>query len=672
MYANEFYSLTFQNGTLVYRLKEGRAFPIGMPVFELDGKPVSAAFEMAETETRRLRNGLYETAFVGRGPRGLTLTALARGSAHSPVVRFCYVLSGDKTVSMTKRNGADNLTFLSYKPRPSARLTEVRLSDYDHAAHSFMPCEVPAFEHEDRAMGPILTEEGKGYAALLAYEHGSLYPDRFLSFRKEGGRITLCAEKGSYYDGRPVGGGKEYRTVWLQFCAVPGSAEELSARYREFVFKYFSENTESRKPYIYYNTWNFQERNKFRNGKAYLDSMNYDRILREIDAAHAMGIDVFVLDTGWFAATGDWEVHPQRFPDGLRDVRARLDGYGMKLGLWFDPRVAAAGSRVFRECRQYMSTYDEAQSEHKPFAMWESEDNYILCLCSDYWKTFADRLIRLYKECGVRYFKWDAVWQYDCSNGGHGHGTAKNSLDERRQCYAYELVARLNQIAERVQSDCPDAILDLDVTESSRTVGLAFLAVGKFFMINNGPYYREFGVPIPETADQNVFTYPGHARADVCRAPLVYDKWLPSVLTLTHYLPDDPADSQLVNLASLILGQNGIWGDLLGVSAAGTALIAEVLAEYRKVREDITAARIHKYGAAHSGFEVYEKLNPENGRGAVSVFCRTPGIYRYTLSAPAAAAAVSVRGPVTVTRDGPRVALEFRFTVPAAALLIFS
>ena len=73
-----------------------------------------------------------------------------------------------------------------------------------------------------------------------------------------------------------------------------------------------TQNAESRKPYIFYNTWNFQERNRWWYGNAYLESMRQDRILAEIDVAHQMGIDVFVLDTGWYEKTGDWQRQPQR------------------------------------------------------------------------------------------------------------------------------------------------------------------------------------------------------------------------------------------------------------------------------------------------------------------------------------------------------------------------
>ncbi len=103
-----------------------------------------------------------------------------------------------------------------------------------------------------------------------------------------------------------------------------------------------TQNTESRKPYIFYNTWNFQERNKLWNDKPYLESMNEDRMLKEIDVAHRMGVDVFVLDSGWYEKTGDWTVSSERFPNGLKTVKARLDSYGMKLGLWIGPTIGGS------------------------------------------------------------------------------------------------------------------------------------------------------------------------------------------------------------------------------------------------------------------------------------------------------------------------------------------
>jgi hypothetical protein len=110
-----------------------------------------------------------------------------------------------------------------------------------------------------------------------------------------------------------------------------------------------------------------------------------------------------------------------------------------------------------------------------------------------------------------------------------------------------------------------------------------------YFLINNGPYLFNYDLPLDrQHQNWNLFFYPGPARTWICRSPLGYDKWIPSVLFLTHYPPDDPESSQLVNVGSLILGQSGIWGDLPAVSSEGVQRIGDILQRYKRVREDIT------------------------------------------------------------------------------------
>jgi len=52
------------------------------------------------------------------------------------------------------------------------------------------------------------------------------------------------------------------------------------------------------------------------------------------------------IDTGRYVKTGDWEVNGDRFPKGIRRIVDMLEERGMKLGLWFNPTVAAASSRA--------------------------------------------------------------------------------------------------------------------------------------------------------------------------------------------------------------------------------------------------------------------------------------------------------------------------------------
>jgi alpha-galactosidase len=116
----------------------------------------------------------------------------------------------------------------------------------------------------------------------------------------------------------------------------------------------------------------------------------------------------------------------------------------------------------------------------------------------------------------------------------------------------------MSKVVDRLCKAVPQAIVDFDITEDGRCVGLQFLAAGKYFIINNGPYYHNFDVApawksVLPSGNANIFVQPGPARGWFVRSVLDYEPWIPSVLFLTHYQPDEPRNSQLINIASLIL-----------------------------------------------------------------------------------------------------------------------
>jgi len=339
--------------------------------------------------------------------------------------------------------------------------------------------------------------------------------------------------------------------------------------------------------------------------------------------------------------------------------------------LWFDPTAAAASSAMLKSHKDCVMTWQGKKSE--PHPIWESEESFNICLVSRYHEAFADELIRLVREVGVTYFKWDAIGQYGCDGTGHGHGGEENSYEDRAENYAFELGRAMSKVVDKLCAACPEAIVDFDITEGGRYVGLGFLSSGKYFLINNGPYYRSLDDPKYAPGGgmgSNVYVFPGPARGWICRTPLTFDKWIPSVLYLTHYLPDDGPDSQWINVASMVLGQNGIWGDLLALSPDGVALIGDALAKYKSVRDDITASALIRTGPVGGSPEVYEKINPASGRGVVSVFSSAKGTYtivterkvdRRFWASDGAAVEIDHEGRATITAafDGPSARLVF-------------
>jgi len=218
---------------------------------------------------------------------------------------------------------------------------------------------------------------------------------------------------------------------------------------------------------------------------------------------------------------------------------------------------------------------------------------------------------------------------YGCEMGNHFHGLLENTKQECEESYAFNVVKYLAKIVDYVCQKHPEAIFDFDITEGGRCAGLSFLSSGKFFAVNNGPYYQDYDIQIEDGKWTNIFVTPGPSRTWICRKVLEYDRWIPSVLFLTHYLPDDDSTSQMLNLASLILGQNGIWGDLLSVSVEGVKLFGDILGSYKHIREDITEAYPKVTGEPGETFEVHEKINTANGCGVIALFANLPGTYTY-------------------------------------------
>ncbi|MBO7721419.1 MAG: alpha-galactosidase [Kiritimatiellae bacterium] len=632
----------------------------GAPLFEVDGREVTAAVRgFRHVAEKPVFEGVIERVYEGdvASLEGAALVLRLRLAEDSPVVRFRYELKakGAAKFRLTKKSGRDRLVYLSADLSGRPKRTEVIMSEFCQAAHTYRLSEraVADAEFEDSLpfMGPILAAEGGGSTAVVAYEHGSQSPTAFIEFRgSPDSKVELRAVKGNYWRGREITAASPYETVWFDAAVVKGATGDAAAAFRTFLLRRCSPNRASRMPWIFYNTWAMQERDHWwRGSRRYLHTMNEKDILGELAAAHEMGVDVFVIDAGWFEKTGDWRVSRERFPNGLGPVVAKAKECGMKLGLWFSPTEAAVSSDIMK--RNLACKVMFKGRETRKHAVWETEESQNLCLVSPYWKDFADELIRVHREWGVTYFKWDAIPQFWCDAAGHFHGGAMVPEQERFECAAFEQVRYMGRIVDRLCAECPDAIVDFDVTEGGRSVGLAFLASGKFFASNNGPYHPDLDRPYdwsnpPHWA--NVYVYPGPARARVARGPLDMDKWVPSVLFLTHFLPDPPESSQLINIGSLVLGQNGIWGELRRVPPEGRRLFAEALAAYKKVRDDITAASPVRTGRIGASPEIHEKIS--GGRGAVVIFSTDRGEHVYVTRA-AAGPVLWIGGDATVEKD---------------------
>jgi alpha-galactosidase len=137
-----------------------------------------------------------------------------------------------------------------------------------------------------------------------------------------------------------------FQSVWLEVAGTPGSEATLAGDYRQFVLKYLTQNGESRKPYVFYNTWGRQERVQWAGAK-YLTSMNLDQTLKRLTRRMGWALRCLCWMRAGFRKQATGTLILSFFPDSFKQVIAKLNAYGMKLGLWFNPTVAAVSSEMY-------------------------------------------------------------------------------------------------------------------------------------------------------------------------------------------------------------------------------------------------------------------------------------------------------------------------------------
>ena len=72
--------------------------------------------------------------------------------------------------------------------------------------------------------------------------------------------------------------------------------------------------------------------------------------------ASALGIEMLVMDDGWFgtrnddtSGLGDWQVNEEKLGEPLESLIQKINGLGMKFGIWVEPECVNENSRLYRE-----------------------------------------------------------------------------------------------------------------------------------------------------------------------------------------------------------------------------------------------------------------------------------------------------------------------------------
>lgn len=139
----------------------------------------------------------------------------------------------------------------------------------------------------------------------------------------------------------------------------------------------------------------------------YMDFSEYD-ILRIAAKAKEAGVELFVLDDGWFGTRdddnqglGDWYVNHKKLPNGIAGLSRNVEELDMRFGLWIEPEMVNKDSDLYRTHPDWiLSTPERFESPSRQQYVLDYSRKEVV----DYIYKMLDNII---SESKISYIKWD-------------------------------------------------------------------------------------------------------------------------------------------------------------------------------------------------------------------------------------------------------------------------
>lgn len=133
-----------------------------------------------------------------------------------------------------------------------------------------------------------------------------------------------------------------------------------------------------------------------------------EKLLSIAKKAKELGIELFVLDDGWFgertketAGLGDWYVNRNRLKNGISGLSREIHDLGMMFGLWLEPEMVNKDSDLYRKHPDYIIETPKRHASHgrKQYVLDFSRKEVV--------NNIYEQLVKILDEDEIDYIKWD-------------------------------------------------------------------------------------------------------------------------------------------------------------------------------------------------------------------------------------------------------------------------
>lgn len=179
-----------------------------------------------------------------------------------------------------------------------------------------------------------------------------------------------------------------------------------------------------------------------------------DKIEQIAKAGQELGIELFVLDDGWFgkrdsdnSSLGDWIVDKRKLPGGLEDLVQRVRSLDMQFGLWFEPEMISPDSELYRQHPDWCLHVEgrrRTEGRHQLILDFSREE-----VCD----AIAEQLEAILGSAPITYVKWDM--NRNMTEIGSAGRSAERQLET-----AHRYILGLYRVLERLTQAFPHILFE--------------------------------------------------------------------------------------------------------------------------------------------------------------------------------------------------------------------
>jgi alpha-galactosidase len=190
------------------------------------------------------------------------------------------------------------------------------------------------------------------------------------------------------------------------------------------------------------------------NWEATYFDFNTDKLLSIAKRASALGIEMLVMDDGWFGhrsddntSLGDWFVNEEKITGGLKHLVDEVNKLGMQFGIWFEPEMISPDSELYKAHPDWAIAVPGRTASL-------CRNQYVLDLSRhDVLEYTYESVAKVLRSANIAYVKWDMNRQLS------DLGSMQLPADQQGELY-HRYVLGVYELQERLITEFPHLLLE--------------------------------------------------------------------------------------------------------------------------------------------------------------------------------------------------------------------